>query len=511
MLKDFSQFLKEKGNEYLSEGVMIKFSLEEFSNIISPQLLESEDRNMIVKNAYSFYEMGVLYEQNKSWFSDESPIYSMTGDLGTVLFKNESMFIISEGTMQVINEGLGDAWERAKSAVNFVKSAAKQSYREIKVAAKDTWDVISAGAKKAISLGAKIVSATKAFVTENPLDATVIGLQVLSVIAVAFPPPFNLIGPVALAVGGGIDVYHGGREIMEGWDKVKDLDISRGEKIKEALSDGIPHIISGSVALVLGITEIIESPGAVLGSGAASIAAKSAAKTWESKFLGKFAKNYNNLLSTIVGDSGALKIAGVIGPKLSKFAMKQGNNLTAVLVSSIMATCGKDFLGAGFDVLLSGIKNLGKFIKFIIDAPKNLSTRLNTFIMDANKSDSTMVKIVASALSTFVAPFLKILTSVINLTIKPILDRVSDFMISFATHHSELERLGKSISDSGKDPAYKKLPPKEQKKYTTSKGDMKYIKKIGVADNNKLVYPGLTTASKKQDTSKDKVQTKKKI
>jgi hypothetical protein len=131
--------------------------------------------------------------------------------------------------------------------------------------------------------------------------------------------------------------------------------------------------------------------------------------------------------------------------------------------------------------------------------------------MDANKSDSTMVKIVASALSTFVAPFLKILTSVINSTIKPMLDRVSNYMISFGTHHSELERLGKSISDSGKDPAYKKLPPKEQKKYATSKDDMKYIKKIGVVDNGKLVYPGLTTASKKPDTSKDKVQTKKKI
>lgn len=136
---------------------------------------------------------------------------------------------------------------------------------------------------------------------------------------------------------------------------------------------------------------------------------------------------------------------------------------------------------------------------------------MNTFIIDANKSDSTMVKVAASALSTFVAPFLKILTSVINSTIKPILDRVSNFMISFGTHHSELERLGKPISDSGKDPAYKKLPPKEQKKYTTSKDDMKYIKKIGVVDNNKLVYPGLTTASKKQETSKVDVKTKKKI
>jgi hypothetical protein len=508
MLKDFGNFVKDKGNEFIREGVMIKFSFEEFSNIVSPQLFESEDRSMIVENAYSFYEMGVLYEQNKSWFIDESPIYSMTGDLGTVLFKNESMFIVSERTMQAINEGvfgdLSDGWDR-------VKSAASQSYTEIKGIAKDSWDVISAGAKKAISLGAKIVAATKAFITEDPLRALVIGLQVLSVGAAFLPPPFNLIAPALLAISGGIDVYQGIREITEGWEKVRELDISKGEKVKESLSGGIPHIVSGSIAVTLGLSEIMEAPGALIGAGVGSIAAKRAAHAWESKFLGKFSKNFNTMISTIISDKGALKLAEVFGRDLGKLTLKVGDSLVALLVTTIMATCGKDFLGSNFDILLSGIKNLGKFIKFITDTPKNLSTKLNTFIMDANKSDSTMVKIVASALSTFVAPFLKILTSVINSTIKPMLDRVSNYMISFGTHHSELERLGKSISDSGKDPAYKKLPPKEQKKYATSKDDMKYIKKIGVVDNGKLVYPGLTTAPKKEETPKVEGQSKKKI
>lgn len=502
MLKDFGNFVKDKRNQFLREGVMIKFSLDEFSNIVSPQMFESEDRNMIVENAYSFYEMGFLYEQNKSWFNDDAPIYSMTGDLGTVLFKDESMFIISERTMQAINEGvfgdLSDGWDR-------VKSAASQSYTEIKGIAKDSWEVISTGAKKAISFGAKIVAATKAFITENPLSALVIGLQVLSVGVAFLPPPFNLIAPALLAISGGIDVYQGIMEIIEGWEKVSELDISRGEKVKESLSGGIPHIVSGTVSLVLGLSEIIEAPGALLGSGAGSIAAKKAAHAWESKFLGKFSRNFNSIISTIISDKRALKLAGVVGKDLGKLALKGGDSLTALFVTSIMATCGKDFLGSQFDILLSGIKNLGKFIKFITDAPKNLSSQLNTFIINANKSDSTMVKIVASALSTFVAPFLKILTSVINSTIKPMLDRVSNFMISFGTHHSELERLGKPISDSGKNPAYKKLPPKEQKKYTTSKDDMKYIKKIGVVDNGKLVYPGLTTTHKKQKTSKANV------
>jgi hypothetical protein len=502
MLKDFGNFVKDKGNEYLREGVMIKFSLEEFSNIVSPQLFESEDGSMIVENAYSFYEMGILYEQNKSWFSDESPIYSMTGDLGTILFKNESMFIISERTMQAINEGvfgdLSDGWDR-------VKAAAKQSYREIKAGAKDTWDTISAGAKKAISFGAKIVAATSAFVTENPLSALVIGLQALSIGAAFLPPPFNLIAPALLAISGGIDVYHGIHEIMEGWEKVSELDISKGEKIKESLSEGVPYIVSGSIAVVLGLTELIEAPEALLGSGVGSIAAKKAAHAWESKFLGKFAKNYNNFVSTIITDKGALKLAEVFGKDLAKLTLKTGNSLVALLVTTLMATCGKDFMGSHFDILLSGIKNLGKFIKFITDTPKILSNQLNAFIINANKSDSTMVKIAASALSTFVAPFLKILTSVINLTIKPMLDRVSNYMISFGTHHDELERIGKSMSESGKAPVYVKSPPKEQKKYATSKDDMKYIKKIGVVDNGKLVFPGLTKAPKKGEAPKKKV------
>ena len=183
MLKDFGNFVKDKGNELLREGVMIKFSLEEFSNIISPQLLESENRSMIVENAYSYYEMGVLHEQNRSWFEDESPIYSMTGDFGTALFKNESMFIISERTMRAINEGvfgeLSDGWDR-------VKSTAKQSYSLIKSSAKDQWDIISTGAKVAISFGSKIIAATKAFVTEKPINALVIGLQILSIGAAFF-------------------------------------------------------------------------------------------------------------------------------------------------------------------------------------------------------------------------------------------------------------------------------------------------------------------------------------
>lgn len=274
MLKDFDNFVKDKRNEFLREGVMIKFSLEEFSNILRPKLLESEDNVMVLQNAYSFYEMGFLYEQNKSWFNDESPIYSMTGDLGTALFKNESMFIISERTMQAINEGafgdLSDGWDR-------VKSAASQSYTEIKGIAKDSWEVISAGAKKAISFGAKIVAATKAFITENPLSALVIGLQVLSVGAAFLPPPFNLIAPALLAISGGIDVYHGIREITEGWEKVRELDISKGEKVRESLSGGIPNIVSGSIAVTLGLSEIIEAPGALLGAGAGSIAAKRAA------------------------------------------------------------------------------------------------------------------------------------------------------------------------------------------------------------------------------------------
>jgi hypothetical protein len=122
-----------------------------------------------------------------------------------------------------------------------------------------------------------------------------------------------------------------------------------------------------------------------------------------------------------------------------------------------------------------------------------------------------MEKIVASALSTFVAPFLQILTTVVNSTIKPSLDRIGNYMISVGTHHAELERIGKTMGESGEAPVYVKSPPKEQKKYATSKDDMKYIKKIGVVDNGKLVFPGLTTAPKKKESPKAEVTPKKKI
>ena len=99
---------------------------------------------------------------------------------------------------------------------------------------------------------------------------------------------------------------------------------------------------------------------------------------------------------------------------------------------------------------------------------------------------------------------------VINSTIKPILDRVANYMISIGTHHEELERIGEPMGESGEAPLYKKSQPKEQKKYETSKEDMKYIKKIGIVNNGKLVFPGLTEEPKKPWSFKEEGQVKNK-
>jgi ElaB/YqjD/DUF883 family membrane-anchored ribosome-binding protein len=506
MLKDFSKFVKDKGNEFLSEGVMIKFTLEEFANIFRPQLLESEGNDMLIENAYSFYEMGVLYEQNKSWFSDDSPIYTITGDLGTVLFKNESMFIINERTMRAINEGLfgelSDGWER-------VKANAKKAYTETKNLAKGTWDLISTGAKKAISFSSKIIAATTAFVTENPIKAVVIGLQVLSIGTAFLPPPFNLISPFLLAISGGIEIYQGIEQVKKGWEKVSELDLSRGEKIKESLMEGLPDIIAGSVATVLGLHDIMEAPAALAGSGIGTLAAKRAAHAWETRFLGKFSEKYNNMVSVIIKDKGTIKLAQTFGKDISKILLKAGNSLMSLLVTLIMNHCGKEILGGLYDVVLSGANKFGEFIKFLIDAPKNISSKLNSFIDSANKTDSPMVKIVASALSTFVAPFIKIVSSVIDSTLRPLLEPVSQFMSTMGKNKTELEKLGRSLDDSKEPPVFKKEAPRQPKKYETGKEDLKYIKKIGVIQNNQIVFPGFEPPEQKPWSFKEAGQVKK--
>ena len=119
-----------------------------------------------------------------------------------------------------------------------------------------------------------------------------------------------------------------------------------------------------------------------------------------------------------------------------------------------------------------------------------------------------MVKIVASALSTFVAPFLKILSSVIDSTLRPILGPVSQLMTSLGKHKAEIDRLGKSLEEGKEPPIFKKESPKKPKKYETAKNDLKYIKKIGVVQNNQIVFQGLNPPEQKPWSFKEAGQAK---
>jgi hypothetical protein len=103
MIKKYNNFIDEIDFGQLSENVMIKLTIAEFSNMFESRIFESESDNMLLEKSYAMYELGMLYESKKDWFADDEKILMLESEVGTVLFKNGSAFVIDNYTMKALN------------------------------------------------------------------------------------------------------------------------------------------------------------------------------------------------------------------------------------------------------------------------------------------------------------------------------------------------------------------------------------------------------------------------
>jgi len=428
----------------LSENVMIKLTITEFSNMFGSRIFESESDNMLLEKSYAMYELGMLYESKKDWFADDEKIMMLESESGTVLFKNGSAFIIDNYTMQALNEGIAEhisaAWEK-------VKSNAKSAVDIAKSRSSDVWNSISDGAKKVYAFTKKIVSALAEMASStNFWTIIAIVLQISAAIVPFIPAVGTLLGPVLLGVAGGIEIGVGVAKMKHAWEDLSGIDLSNMQKAKKSLAAGLPYMTAGTCSIMLGLNDLIMAPtAAVPGASVQSIAKSKMAETWGKSFAGEFAHAAEHFLSNTVAGI-ASKVGSKSLPSIAAFMGKGGSAAAATLISLLFLKIGKGFLGKVFDGIIFAGEKIGELFNFLLSLPEKFTSAMANFVKSAT---SPAAKIISEALGPFIGPALDAIKKLVNNYIKPIVQPMTNFLTTMASQNKEITGALDKLAASG--------------------------------------------------------------
>ena len=413
MITNYQSFLNNVDFTSVDEGVKPSLELNKFKDLFGSKIFESESP-MMVEKAYACYQLGSLYEHRKSWFDDETPIYTLNSGYDTILFKNSEIFIVSKKSMKHLKEGFIDS---VSQGWNNVKNSAKASVENISKEAGSKWEEISDGAKKVYEFSARILSAVGHFAKEEPLEAIAIVLQILSGIIAFIPAAGQIIGPVLLGIAGSLEIYGGVAKMRESWEKLREIDISKLERAKQSVAEGAPLIIAGSISIALGLTDIIgATKAAVPGAGSASIVARQAASAWEKNFVGSFAHNSEHfIVHTCKGL--AERLGGELAESVELFMGKGGSALASTLVTILMVKVGKEVLGGLFDVMIKGLANISGLFTYILGLPTKLSESLKKV---KDSVTTPIAKTLLGGIANFIQPAVGAVGKFLDKYIKPV-------------------------------------------------------------------------------------------
>jgi len=471
MITNYESFVNEPNMLELSEGVMAKMGLNEFSNTFG-QLFESEDAGLVEK-AHVVYELGLLYENRKDWFEDDKPIYMLESGKHNVLFKNNSLFIISSPTWNALNEW---SWDVFNKAWDYVKKSAQWVVDKTVQVAKEGWAIISKGAQKVWEFVKRIWAAIKAFAKENILTCVAMLLQILSGVISFIPAAGQIAGPICLMLAGGIELYEGGEKMKEAWDKFHDMEMTKAQKVKEALLDGLPLAVAGSISLALGLNDIITAPKAAIpGAGATSTALKATASSWEKSFVGSALHDLDHAIIGVAGKNAAKIGSRMVGP-VNQFMEKGGSALAATTIALVFHKVGTGILGSAFDLLLKGMGTVLKGLSSLLSLPTKISEVIGKIVEAA---DSTIAKILVYPLKALVGPAMKFLGNFVDSYIRPFIDKASKFLLELSKSGEALEKASEQSKIQAPKPitdgSVKKIKPKNVE---VSKDDLKKIKAL---------------------------------
>jgi ElaB/YqjD/DUF883 family membrane-anchored ribosome-binding protein len=481
MITNYESFVNTPNLLDLSEGVQAKLGIKEFSGLFGSSLFESKEDKILLEKAYGTYELGLLYESRKSWFETETPIYMLEGEGHKILFKDTSMFIITNASYGMLNEQFDDAWNwlsnQTSSAIKNVKNNTKAAINAVSVASKETWDALSDGAKKVYEFGKKIVSAVAEFAKANPLQTVAIVLQIFSVLVSFFPPVGLWLSPILLAISGGLEIYEGIHHIKDAYGKLKAIGTDNPKRSAEAFAVGGPLLIAGLIALVFGVNDIITSPTAGSGVGpVASMGGKKAAETWGKTYIGAAVQGFEHFAGNSLGKATA-KLGPKLTPGLSKLvnvAAEKGAQNAPTIISILFVTVGKHILGSMWNGVVTGLAGIAKAFSFLLSVPTKIGEAISKFKTSA---ESPEAKVIASALDSFVGPAMKGMGSFIDNNIKPSVDGASAWLSSMAVNYKDLEKLADSEDFSGEKIEIKNKTIKP-KGAVVQKEDSKKIQKL---------------------------------
>ena len=470
----------------LSEGIKAKLGINEFSNLFNNSIFESSSDNLLLEKAYSTYELGLLYENRKDWFDDNDQIYYIAGEEGqTLLFKNESLFFVSDSTLRMLKEDW--SWNDAKAAWDTVKTSAKSSMDSVASASKEAWDTLSDGAKKAWEFAKKITSAAVEFASKDPLTCAAVFLQLMSGIVAFIPAAGQAAGPVMLGLAGAIEVYVGTTKIKKAWKKFADIETSKKAKAIASFTEGAPFLVAGCSSILLGLNDVMTAPKAALpGVGATSTALKAASTKWSSSFAGHAAHNAEHFIVNVAGKSVS-KLGPAFTNAATKFMGSGGSGLAAGALTIMMLKVGKSILGKFFETVLGGLAGISSGVSFVLSLPTKTSGMLEKLIAAAQ---TPVAKILITPLKSIINPVIKFLGKLIDTYLKPLFDGATEYLNTLSKNYKKLMSYADMVKGDAGEPIVNSQTAKTKPKVVeVTKKDLAAInamKKKAPASTNKV-------------------------
>ena len=479
----------------LSEGIKAKLGINEFSSLFNNSIFESSSDKLLLEKAYSTYELGLLYENRGDWFDDNDQIYYIGGENGqTLLFKNESLFFVSDSTLNILKEDWG--WNDAKAAWDTVKTSAKSSMDGVAAASKETWDTLSDGAKKAWEFSKRIASAAVEFASKDPLTCAAVFLQLMSGIVSFIPAAGQAAGPVMLGLAGAIEVYVGTTKIKKAWKKFADIDASKKAKAIASFTEGSPFLIAGCSSILLGLNDVMTAPKAALpGVGATSTALKAASTKWSSSFAGHAAHNAEHFIVDVAGKSVS-KLGPAFTGAATKFMGSGGSGLAAGALTIMMLKVGKSILGKFFELVLGGLAGISSGISFVLSLPTKTSGMLEKLIAAAQ---TPVAKILIAPLKSIINPVIKFLGKLIDTYLKPMFDGATEYLNVLSKNYKKLMSYADMVKGDAGEPIVKSQTSKTKPNVIeVTKKDVSSINAIKKKDSTGTTKASSATVKTKE-------------
>lgn len=439
----------------LSESIMASFSMDDFKNEVLPHLNESSDYTSI-RESYAIYELALLETHRPDWFLNEDRIMVLPNydEHKVVLCKNESFFIISMSTWSLVNENwFSDALDKGKELAG------------------SAWDSLKSGAQKVWGFISKVASTSWDYVSNNPLEAAAIGINIFGGIMAFVPAAGQVVAPLCGILAGGAEIGQGGIKMSKGIDYLSKITDPIVKSLALA-TDGIPYLVAGGISMILGanglITAITDAAPGVLGIKAA---AKSAATEAGKKLSKNIVSKFEHGLEHAIADFAKKQVKDAM-VKSVKIASKNGTALLCIILVKIL----KGNFGKSAEFIMNGVGKIGQAFEFLLDLPKKI-----TSMIEGLKADSYAAKLIQGALQKVVKPFSSWAAGFIEKFIKPYTEPVTAYLKLLPENYKEaLEALHTHKVDLETEEVpieYEKVETEDIKMSTEEKDQIKALEK----------------------------------